>query len=384
MIVAINLKGGFIVRRAVKILMKSFWVVLLVCAVATAHAEAVLPELSEADRDYVIKLGYYDCDHMTAAPVAEATGIYRDLGLKVAITGNGKVPEAMAAAQMDVGYVSNTSNMRAFVKGAPILIAANNHIGGSYYLVVSNNITSSADIVGKKMSLGAEPEHRSLSWVHMARRLNVPLEGSNYEVFNMSDRDEYFAMKVGKLDGYTACDPWASMAVYEKTGYIMEADLPSKLPKVRQGICCAYSMRRAFVNEHPSLAKRMIVAHVKALQYIYTNPAHSAELFAKAYNVPFEVGLMTIYMKTVQEGRTLTWEINRQNWESEIEEQMGIGNLEEAPDLDKYLQPQYMAECDVDDFGTFIREKVDPIFPVGMSYEDWKVKAYEVEGRKPE
>jgi NitT/TauT family transport system substrate-binding protein len=218
----------------------------------------------------------------------------------------------------------------------------------------------------------------------MARRIGVPLEGSNYEIFNMSDRDEYFAMKVGKLDGYITCDPWASMAVYEKTGYIMAADLPSLRKAEQQGICCAYTMSRAFVEGHPELAKRMIIAHVRALMYIYTHPITSAELFAKAYSVPFEVGLMTLHMKTVQEGRTLTWEMNRKNWENEISEQVGIGNMEEGPDLDKYLQPQYLAASNVEDFDTFIKEKVDPIFPVGMPYETWKAKAYEVEGRKPE
>ena len=96
--------------------------------------------------------------------------------------------------------------------------------------------------------------------VQLAARLNLPPEGSNYEVFNMSDHDEYFAMKVGKLDGYVACDPWGSMAVYEKTGYIMESDVPSRLPEDQRGNCCAYTMRKAFVEEHPALAKRMIIA----------------------------------------------------------------------------------------------------------------------------
>lgn len=364
---------------------KLLFVVAALCLAAVpVWGTENLPELTEEDKKYVIKLGYYNCDHMTAAPIADATGIYKDLGLTVSLTGNGKVPEAMAAAQMDVGYVGNTGSMRAFLKGAPILIAANNHIGGSYYLVVGNHITASADLIGKKLALGVDPEHRSLSWVHMARRLGIPIEGSNYEVFTMSDHDEYFAMKVGKLDGYTACDPWGSMAVYEGTGRILEADLPSLLSEEQQGICCAYTMRRAFVDQHPALAQRMIVAHVRALKYIYTNPVHSAELFAEAYHVPVEVGLMTIHMKTVQEGRTLTWKMERRNWENEIAGQMSIGNLTESPNLDRYLQPQLLEAANVGDFDAFIREHVDPVFPVGMPYEDWKAKAFEREGRKPE
>ncbi len=33
--------------------------------------------------DYTITVGYYNCDHMTAGPVAESAGIYKDLGLNV-------------------------------------------------------------------------------------------------------------------------------------------------------------------------------------------------------------------------------------------------------------------------------------------------------------
>jgi len=35
--------------------------------------------------------------------------------------------------------------------------------------------------------------------------------------------------------------------------------------------------------------------------------------------------------------------------------------------------------CGADDFDAFIKEKVDPVFPQGMSYEDWKAKAMEMD-----
>ena len=43
------------------------------------------------DEDYTITVGYYNCDHMTAAPVALEAGIYEELGLTVETVGNGKV-----------------------------------------------------------------------------------------------------------------------------------------------------------------------------------------------------------------------------------------------------------------------------------------------------
>jgi NitT/TauT family transport system substrate-binding protein len=345
---------------------------------ADNQSKATNNAIPEKDKDYVVQLGYYNCDHMTAACIAKDAGIFDELGLKVNVLGNGKVPEAMAAGQMDVGYVGNSGSMRAFIKGSPIVVAANNHIGGSYYLVVSNSITDPQQLVGKKLALGTDPEKNSISWVNFANQLGIPVEGKNYEVLNMADKDEYFALKAGKLDGYTACDPWGSMAEYEQTGHVI-AENP-RLPSGEWGECCAYHMSKQFATEHPELAKLMVLSHTKALEYIYTKPASSAKIFAKNYQVPEEVALMTIWKKTVAEGRTLTWKIDYGYWQRQIEMELAAGTLDAAPDLNEFIQPQFLNECGADDFDTFIKEKVDPVFPIGMSYADWKAKAFQLEG----
>ena len=125
------------------------------------RAQETAAGIPEKDRDYVVNLGYYNCDHMTAACIAKDTGIFDELGLKVNVTGNGMVPEAMAAGQMDAGYVGNSGSMRAYLKGAPIIVAANNHIGGSYYLVASNDITDPRQLIGKQLALGTNPEKQA-------------------------------------------------------------------------------------------------------------------------------------------------------------------------------------------------------------------------------
>lgn len=106
-------------------------VTMALCLTVSARVQA------KDDRDYVIKLGYYNCDHMTAAPVAYDSGIFERLGLKVDITGTGQVPEAMAAAKMDVGYIGFVGMLQAIEKGSPMVTVANNHKGGSKYIVVA-------------------------------------------------------------------------------------------------------------------------------------------------------------------------------------------------------------------------------------------------------
>ncbi|OPX90862.1 MAG: Taurine-binding periplasmic protein precursor [Pelotomaculum sp. PtaB.Bin104] len=370
--------------RSIMLLIASISLVALLAGCGGAKqtgGKAANTTIPAKDKDYVVQLGYYNCDHMTGACIAKDAGIYDQLGLKVNVLGNAKVPEAMAAGQMDVGYVGNSRMMQAFLKGSPIIVGANNHIGGSHYLVASNEIKKPQDLLGKQLAIGTDPEKNNYSWINMANKLGLPIEGKNYTVLNMADKDEYFAMKAGKLDCYAACDPWGSMAEYEKTGHVLAT--MDKLPSGEWGECCAYNLNKNFAAEHPELARLMVLSHTKALEYIYQKPVSSAEIFAKNYSVPEEVALITIWKKTVAEGRTLTWKIDTANWQRQIDMELGYGTLTEAPGVSEFIQPQYLNECGADDFDTFIKEKVDPVFPVGMSYADWKTKAFELEGKKP-
>ena len=336
-----------------------------------------------ADKDYVIKLGYYNCDHMTAAPVAKDAGIFEELGLKVEVTGNGSVPEAMAAGQMDIGYIGFERMVRASLKGAPIFAAAQNHLGGSMYIVVRHGINEPKELVGKKLALhksGSTPEKISGEWVNFANATGIPVEGKNYELFDMADKDQFLALKLGKLDGYLTCDPWGSMAEYDGCGHILHAS--TKMPSGKWGTCCVFSMNSNFAAAHPDLAKKMILAHSKAIQLIYTHPLKAAEIFEKNYSVPLEVALMTIYKKTVAESRTLTWHLRMENIQEALD--WGLKNkiLESAGNPADYIRTELLAKSGVDDFDKFIKEKVDPVFPINMTYENWKKKAYEIEGKQ--
>ncbi|MDD2554558.1 MAG: ABC transporter substrate-binding protein, partial [Desulfotomaculaceae bacterium] len=111
-------------------------------------------------------------------------------------------------------------------------------------------------------------------------------------------------------------------------------------------------------------------------------PVRSAEIFADNYKVPLEVALMTIYKKTVDEGRTLNWIINQKNFENQINYEISEKVLDAAPQFNEFVNTKLLEESKVDNFEQFIKEKVDPVFPLGMSYEDWKKKAYELEGKK--
>lgn len=353
---------------------------LSIAAGCSASKDAAQKTGTTPKDDYVVQLGYRDCDHMTAAVIAKDTGIFDRLGVKVNVTGSGEVAQAMAAGKMDCAYIHVPSSYLAYQKDPRVIMAANNHIGGSWYLVVANNIKDNKDLIGKKVALGTNANQTSASWVMMADRLGIPADPKQYENFDMKDANEFIALKTGQLDGFTTCDPYGSYAEYEKVGKVVGSD--GKLPDGDWGVCCGYMMRKDFAKEHPELAKKMLKAHSEALEIIYTNPIKAGKIFAANYKVPEEVGYMTIYRKTVQEGRTLTWEVDPQALVRTFEnsKQLGITKWLKFDKLDaSFIDTSMMDQAGVDDFDEFIKTKVDPIFPVGMSYEDWKNKALEID-----
>ncbi len=344
-----------------------------------------LPKLSEEDKNYTINLGYYNCDHMAAAAVGQYTGIYKALGMKVKVTGNGNVPEAMSAGKMDVGYVGYGTTLSAVKNNVPLFYAADNHIGGSYYLVVSNKIKDPKDLVGKKIGLGEDPQINELDWVEWTQKLGIPSDGSKYKLYDMSDSDKFLAMKNGKLDAYVCCDPWASMAEYSKIGKIMAESDPSTFQS-GHGTCCKFTMNKNFAEEHPALAERMCLAHSLCIEFMYEHPYYAAEIFSTYYNVPMEVAMKTYWRKFCKEGRTIRWDLNEQYMENQINEMRRLGVRDDinTVSVDQVVDTQYLDNSGADNFDEFIKKNIDPVFPENISFKKFKAKAYAIDGVDPD
>lgn len=353
---------------------------------------AALPALTEEEKNKVVEIGFRDCDHMIAGPIGEAAGIYENLGIKFNLTKTGKVYEAMSAGQMDAAYMGFAAGqVTAINNGAPFAIASGNHTGGSWYLVVSNDIKTADDLLGKRLAIGSNAA-TTTSWNEVAQAVGCPVDVSNYEVFDMKDYDEYFAFKAGQLDGFTCCDPWGSYAEYEGVGHILATSWGSATNETsgeNAGIHCVLGANTDFLKNYPNLATRLMYAHVLSIQYLYQHPYKAAEIFSEYFDVPVEVSLRTIWTKIIAEGRTINWEMSEGNFKTWFAEHDRWNIPEDYyPDLtmdelDKVWAPDAMNrayECGVPDFQKFIEEKVDPVLPIGMTFEEFMKVAKEIDG----
>ena len=121
-----------------------------------------------------------------------------------------------------------------------------------------------------------------------------------------------------------------------------------------------------------------MLAHTKAIEYIYTNPAEAAKIFAKYYNIDEEVAMITIYKKTVGEGRTITWKVTGEEYKNNLQMYKDQSVMETVPSYEEVVDLTYLENCGADDFDTFIKENVDSVFPLGMDYATWKEKALSI------
>lgn len=356
-------------------------------------------ELNDIEKDYVVEMGYFNCDHMVCSIIGEKAGIYEALGLKVNLTKSPETVNALISGAMDVGYIFFSKNL--MTETSPVFQASANHIGGSRYLVVNPEVVDVNDpttLHGKKIGCLTEPETNS-EWRKWSEEYGFSYNTEDYELVTMGQQDAMFALKAGQIDAFTCCDPYASMAEHEGFGKIMAISWGANLEEgelltdANAGTCCSYAMSKEFREKCPELSRRMVYAHMLAVQYFYTHPYNAALMFADGFDADPYVGLRTVYMKTVAEGRTITWQWSEQNmqndenfstqWTNPSIPEEDIIFVEDTQNSLK-LSGEIFADAGVGDFNEFIANEVDDKFPLGMTFEDWYNAAIVIDGVAPE
>ena len=347
-----------------------------------------LPEIPEEDKDFVIEMGYNNCDHMVAAIIGQDTGLYDALGLHVNITKTGQVASAMASGEMVVGYAGFGGLIENVNKGARVIMPAGSHLGGAMYMVVPPEVESLDEVVGKTLDMG-EGSNYSTFWLEICDKLGIPSDiGTYYDGNSMGDEDAMMALRAGHLDIFTCCDPYASIAEEEGFGKIVATAWHADVKDDKStgwGIHCGYYINADFAEAHPELTTRLVLAHCLSIKYMYQHPYSAGLMFAETFGTSDAVGLRTMYLKTNAEGRTLCWTIDQRNMDNYETwyDMLGVPEEERTlvTDAEGFMDLSWLEKCGIEDFQTFIDEaKIDEIQPLGMSYADWLYMAETIDG----
>lgn len=346
-----------------------------------------LLELTDDDKAYEIQMGYNDCDHMVTAIIGEKCGLYEALGMNVTVTKSGKTKDGLVAGEMDVGYAGLNGVLKAASKGAPVVIPAGSHLGGSKYMVVRPDYETPADLLGARIAV-SEEDQVSPQWRAHAEHLGIPFIVDYYEYADMSQPDAMVALKADVIDGFICCDPYASIAELEGFGKIISTEWNAPFVSEDRtegwGIHCGYYINTDFASAHPALAQRLVLAHCLAIQYMYLHPYNAAMMFADGFGVDPAVGLRTIYIKLCAEGRTISYEMDESNIKNfkAYYDAYAIA-AEDRPEVEffeQFLDLSIYNGLDMEPFKDFITEKIDPMYSLGTTYPEFLELAETIDG----
>ena len=201
--------------------------------------------------DNVVRIGHLPSDHDTALFVAQEKKMFEDQGLTVELTqfnNGGDLMTAMASGDIDIGYAGITPVMSS----------------------ISQGINTVADLKGKTVATPGEATIQNMLLTSALTQAGV--KTSDVEFTTMKAAQMTDALKAGQVDAMIIWEPYASIAVKNGDGKLVETSgeiIPGHP-------CCCVVAREDFINNHPEELKKVLAAHENATKFTNENPAEAA------------------------------------------------------------------------------------------------------------
>ena len=228
-----------------------------------------------------VRIGYLLGDlHHLPFFVAEDKGFFLEEGLRVEVVGpfdaGPAEMDALAANQIDMGYVGVAPAVLAAARKVPLSIISGVNMEGSG-LVTGLDINSVAELKSKKI---ATPAPGSIQYVMFGMLLaNNNLGYNDIELFpgTVKPPDMPQSLQTGRINGYFVWEPFVARSVVGGYGKVLveSKDIWPGHP------CCVIVTGGDFVRSHDSTVTSVTRAHRRAIDFIEANPAEAKAIAAK-------------------------------------------------------------------------------------------------------
>ena len=183
--------------------------------------------------------------------------------------------EALFGDALDITYIGPNPSINAYQKskGEAVRIVSGSTSGGAY-LVVKPEITNAQDLKGKTVAspqLGNTQDVALRSWLKEQGLSADASGGGDVSIKPQENADTLTAFKNGQIAGAWVPEPWATRLVQEGGGKVL-VDEKTLWPDGKY-VTTNILVRRAFLEEHPDLVKKVLQGHLASLDYIAKNSA---------------------------------------------------------------------------------------------------------------
>jgi NitT/TauT family transport system substrate-binding protein len=183
--------------------------------------------------------------------------------------------EAILSDALDITYIGPNPAINMFAKtnGEAVRVISGSTSGGAF-LVVKPDITSAADLKGKKIAtpgLGNTQDVALRSWLKQQGLTTDTAGGGDVSVVPQDNAQTLETFQAGTIDGAWVPEPWATRLVQEAGAKVLvdERDLWPDGKYVTTHLLVATK----FLQANPEVVKRILLANLQAIDEVNADPA---------------------------------------------------------------------------------------------------------------
>lgn len=233
-----------------------------------------------------VRIGYLDNDqHSAALAVANAKGMFEAQGMKVELQSfnvGADIVIAMAAGQIDVGYVGIAPATMAIDKGMPLkIVGAVNEEGSGIVISKNSTIDNLTDFEGHTVVMPSKGSIQDILLNYLLQDNSINPKSIDIREMQTSLMPE--AIQSGRIDGYIVWEPYviqASSGGYGKT-FMYSDEIWKNHP------CCIIIASNNFMQNNPDKLRKILQIHQNATDYIYSNRNDTISILSKQFKISF-------------------------------------------------------------------------------------------------
>ena len=162
--------------------------------------------------------------------------------------------------------------MSSISQGVPVKVVSGAQVEGSSIVAGENSgINTVADLKGKTVATPGEATIQNMLLTSALTQAGVST--SDVEFTTMKAAQMTDALKAGQVDAMIIWEPYASIAVKNGDGKLVETSgeiIPGHP-------CCCVVAREDFINNHGDALEKVLEAHKNATEFTNANPAEAAK-----------------------------------------------------------------------------------------------------------
>lgn len=250
------------------------------------------PQASKDNYTVKVLAGSPGYDHIQPF-MAELYGYWKKYGVKVNfISGNYmRANQMMSIGDFDVGYNQYATAIRYNAAGIPNVIVGSSSANCAL-LVANKNIKSWADLKGKRIGIVTKFDVQYLTLIkHILPRFG--LTADDVQLTRVPVPETATGIITGSVAAAFPFEPFGTSALSRGGRLLLAAeDMIDKsvlnTDMLRNGLV----MHKKFLREHPDLAKRIVWAHMDAVEMMRTDKSKGIATI-RHYNPKIDVKLIT-------------------------------------------------------------------------------------------